>query len=58
MKPNDKQTYLPLNLEIVRWDPHDDIITTSNGGGAKEGPGVENHTIPAYIRYEEDESVD
>lgn len=57
MKPNKKQAYLPVNLETVRWDEKDDIITTSGGKGI-EGPGTNGHTVPAYTRYEEDESED
>lgn len=53
MKPNEKQAYLPVDLETVRWDENDVIVTSS-----QEGPGVNSHKSPAYVRYEEDESVD
>ncbi len=52
MKTNSKQTYLPVKLEIIRWDEADDIVTASGFGG----PKITGHTAPAYTRYEEDES--
>ena len=54
MKTNNKQTYLPVDLEVILWENADDVITTSGFGG----PKTNGHTVPAYTRYEEDESED
>jgi hypothetical protein len=54
MKPNEKELYTHLELETIRWD-ETDVILTSGEGGSK---GAEGPKTPAYIRYEEDESED